>query len=146
MATVNARSLVGMVISWAFVVSAATAPTDSEIRSPRETSMQDVVYTLGVWKVKAGREAEFVAAWKELGEIFAELKRPPGTGTLIQSLSDPQLFYSFGPWSQLEDVQDMRSDPRAKAGIQRLIGLCTEATPGTFRVVAEVPAGSPGRR
>jgi len=146
MAAVIARPRVRLVISWAFVVYAATAPTDSLSRSSPETSMQDVVYTLGVWKVKAGQEAEFIAAWKELGEIFAELKRPPGTGTLIQSLSDTALFYSFGPWGGLEDVQEMRSDPRAQAAIQRLIGLCTEATPGTFRMVAQVPAGSPHRR
>ena len=74
------------------------------------------------------------------------LDRPPGTGTLIQSIPDPALFYSFGPWSRLEDVQEMRSDPRAQGAIQRLIDLCTEATPGTFRLVAEVPAGSPHRR
>lgn len=146
MAAVIVRPIARIVISWAIVIAAATAPADSFTRSSRETAMKDVVYTLGVWKVKAGHEAEFVAAWKTLGEIFGELEHPPGTGTLIQSLSDPALFYSFGPWTRLEDVQEMRSDPRAQAALQRLIALCTEATPGTFRVVAEVPAGSPPRR
>ena len=146
MTAVVARPLARSVISWAIVLYAATAPTDSLIRSSREASMPDVVYTLGVWKVKAGQEAAFIAAWKQLGEMFRELEQPPGTGTLIQSLSDPALFYSFGPWTRLEDVEEMRSNPRAQAAIQRLIALCTEATPGTFRVVAEVPAGSPNRR
>jgi hypothetical protein len=36
----------------------------------------------------------------------------------------------------------MRNDPQAQAGIQRIMDLCTEATPGTFRLVAEVPASS----
>jgi hypothetical protein len=143
MAAVVVRPIARIVVSTAMAVYAATAPTDSLMRSSRETAMQDVVYTLGVWKVQAGREAEFVAAWKELGEIFGELQHPPGTGTLIQSLSDPTLFYSFGPWTRLQDVEEMRNNPRAQAGVQRLIALCTEATPGTFRLVAEVPADSP---
>lgn len=109
--------------------------------------MQDVVYTLGTWRVEPGREAEFIAAWKELGEIFTRLPQPPGhTGTLIQSLTDPTLFYSFGQWNRVEDIQAMRNDPRAQEGIRKLIELCTEATPGSFRLVAEVPASIPPTR
>jgi hypothetical protein len=111
--------------------------------SQKEPMMQEMVYTLGVWRVRTGQEAEFIAAWKALGEIFVGLELPPaGTGTLIQSVSDPALFYSFGPWKRMEDIQAMRSDPQAQAGIQRIMDLCTEATPGTFRLVAEVPASS----
>ena len=102
--------------------------------------MQQVVYTLGIWKVKPAHEAEFIAAWEALSQIFLSLPHPPGTGTLIQSVSNPGVFCSFGPWKRVEDIQEMRSDPRAQDGIQKLIEMCTEATPGTFRVVAEVPS------
>lgn len=96
------------------------------------------VYTLGVWHVKEGRQGEFVLAWKELGAIFASLpQRPSGKGILIQSTSDATLFYSFGPWRNAADVAAMREDPRAQAGIKKVRELCTEATPGTFRVIAE---------
>jgi hypothetical protein len=146
MITVVFQSLMWMVLALTLVVSPTPLPSVSRIGLSQEPVMQDLVYTLGVWKVKPGQEEEFVAAWKELGGVFAALERPPGPGTLVQSLSDPALFYSFGPWRQLQDVQAMRSDPRAQAAIQRLISLCTEAMPGTFRVVAEVPAGSPEPR
>lgn len=102
--------------------------------------MQKAVYTLGVWHVKPGQEAAFVAAWRALGDVFARLPHPPGQGTLIQSLSDPLLFYSFGPWSRLEDVEAMRADAGAQAAIQGLVAHCTGATPGTFRVIAQVPS------
>ena len=69
MPAVIARPLVRIILAYA-IVHAAAASTDLLIRSSREASMQDVVYTLGVWKVKPGQEVEFVAAWKELGEIF----------------------------------------------------------------------------
>lgn len=58
--------------------------------------MEDSVYTLGMWRIKPGRRDEFIAAWKELGEIFGALASPPGKGTLLQSTAEPDLFYSFG--------------------------------------------------
>jgi hypothetical protein len=100
--------------------------------------MPETIYTLGVWRVKPESESEFIAAWKALGVVFAQLPAPPmGKGTLIQSLTEPSLFYSFGPWPSVEAVQAMRQDPQAQAGISRLRELCTEAIPGSFRLVAE---------
>src|SRR5512140_3952457 len=98
--------------------------------------MGESIYTLGVWRVKPGKEAEFTAAWKALGAVFSKLDLPPGGhGTLVQSLSDPQLFYSWGEWPSLESVQAMRRDPRAQQGIAAIGELCSEATPGSFKVV-----------
>jgi len=38
----------------------------------------DEVYTLGRWLVKAGQEATFIHAWKELGAFFLSLPEPQG--------------------------------------------------------------------
>jgi hypothetical protein len=100
--------------------------------------MGESVYTLGVWRVQPGNEAAFIATWEQLGAIFWRLPQPPtGKGTLLQSLANPTLFYSFGPWDALDDIEAMRNDPQAQQGIAKLQALCTEATPGSFRVVAE---------
>ena len=101
--------------------------------------MQGDVYTLGVWKVKPGQEESFIAVWRELGNFFLSLPKPPGPGTLVQSLEDATLFYSFGPWNSLEDIQAMRAHPQAPAMIGKLASLCEQATPGSFRLVATVP-------
>jgi hypothetical protein len=98
--------------------------------------MSDEIYTLGVWLVKAGRQADFIEAWRGLGGFFMSLPHPPGEGTLVQSLDEPRQFYSFGPWRTLDDVQEMRSHPDARREIGRLMELCDEGRPGTFRVVA----------
>ena len=98
--------------------------------------MSDEVYTLGAWRVKGGKHDEFVAAWRALGRYFNSLPHPPGTGTLLQSLDEPQQFYSFGPWRRLDDIQEMRSQPGTAKEIGTLMDLCDEARPGTFRVVA----------
>ncbi len=99
--------------------------------------MADVIYTLGAWRVKPGKEAEFIEAWKGLSTLFRQLPMPPdGTATLVQSLNDPLLFYSFGAWPSPESVQAMRQNATAQEGIKKVAALCTEATPGSYRVAA----------
>lgn len=104
--------------------------------------MEADYYTLAAWRVEQGREEDFVDAWKAVGVAFSQLPNPPGPGVLVRSESDPALFYSFGPWKRLEDIQMMRDDAQAQAALQRLISLCTEATPGAYRVAAHVPGAS----
>jgi len=72
--------------------------------------MKEMVYTLAAWRVQEGRQQAFISAWKDLGEAFNSLSDPPGKGVLIQSTSDPTLFYSFVPWNSMEAVQAMRND------------------------------------
>jgi len=103
--------------------------------------MESDVYALAVWKVKAGQEESFIAGWKEGGAFVFTLPSPPvAPYLLIQSLEDPTLFYSFGAWKSLEDVQAMRAHPRTGEIIGKLVPLCEQASPGgAFRVVASAP-------
>ena len=68
--------------------------------------MSEVYYTHGMWRVKPSKEAEFIEAWKALGDIFRALPNPPGPGQgiLIQNVADPLVFYSIGPWRSSEDL------------------------------------------
>jgi heme-degrading monooxygenase HmoA len=102
--------------------------------------MEETFYTHALWRVKPGREEEFIAAWKAMGDVFLSLHGTTTQGTLIQSLTDPTLFYSFGPWNSLEEIQAMRNDPAAQAAMSKIRELCTEAAPGTYRVAARVEA------
>jgi hypothetical protein len=88
--------------------------------------------------VKPGKEAEFIEAWKVLGDIFRALPNPPGPsqGVLIQNTADPLLFYSVGSWRNGEDLATMRANPQAQAGIKRLEDLCDDGVRGTYRLVA----------
>jgi pimeloyl-ACP methyl ester carboxylesterase len=106
-----------------------------EVRSGSD-ARSDEVYTLGAWRVKDGKQGEFVEAWKELGRFFRGLPHPPGKGTLVQSLDEPRQFYSFGPWRTLDDIREMRSHPDTPREIGKLMDFCEEGRPGTFRVVA----------
>lgn len=101
--------------------------------------MEEMVYTLAAWRVQEGRQHAFISAWEDLGAAFHALADPPGKGVLVQSTSDPALFYSFVPWKSMAAVGAMRHDRHAIEAIKRLEGLCTETTRGAFHVVAESP-------
>ena len=100
--------------------------------------MEDGFYTLARWKVKPGLEEQFIQAWKEMGEVFLTLPRPATQGTLVRSMTEPSVFFSFGPWKDSAEIEAMRTDLEAKDAMQRVIDLCEEATPGTYEVVAEI--------
>ena len=100
--------------------------------------MDELIYTHALWRVKEGKADEFVAAWNRLPEVFARLAEPPIGGTLIQSLEDPRVFYSFGPWRSPEDVSRMRADAECQDAFRRIIELCEEASPGAYRLVADI--------
>ena len=100
--------------------------------------MQPEVYTHARWLVRPGEEQAFIERWSALAESFSRLDRKPLWGTLIRSVDDRRLFYSFGPWLSREDVTAMRADPAAQAAMRELIALCEEATPSMFELVQHV--------
>ena len=105
--------------------------------------MADRPYTLARWRVRAGHGDAFVAAWHDLAAFFLSLKQPPRWGTLLRSVDDPLLFYSFGPWPSTETIAAMRADPGTPAAIGRLTALCEEAELGTFLVAATAGEAPP---
>ncbi|MEX2552407.1 MAG: antibiotic biosynthesis monooxygenase [Actinomycetota bacterium] len=96
-------------------------------------------YTHAMWRVRPGSEEEFERIWREeLAPAFRAVG-PDATGTLIQSLQDSQLFFSFGPWASLEEMERARSDPEARRAIAKLLALCDEASPGAYKLVLRIP-------
>jgi heme-degrading monooxygenase HmoA len=108
--------------------------------SNRDQNTNEAFYTHALWRVQEGREAEFIEAWCAMGDLFSGLTSATGQGLLIQSITDPTLFYSFGPWDSLEEIQAMRANPTAQEAMRRVMSVCIEATPGAYRVVAQVGA------
>ena len=100
--------------------------------------MEEVFYTHALWRVKPDKEAEFIKAWKELADVFSNLPARPTRGTLIQSLTEPALFYSFGPWKSLADIESMRRDAHAQEAFRKIMELCSETSPSAYRVVADI--------
>lgn len=109
------------------------------------TTMKEAYYTHALWHVKEGKINEFIAAWQQFGKALSQVPNsPPVQGTLVQSLSDPLVFYSFGPRESLEDINAMRSDEGVKKALAVILELCQEAKPGNYKTVLQL--AYPGTR
>ena len=93
-------------------------------------------FTVGKWMTKAGREAAFVAEWKQFADWTAGNQPGAGTGYLLQDPERPQNFLSFGPWENAEAIQAWRDRPEFKAFASRAKELCEEFLPQSFVLVA----------
>lgn len=97
------------------------------------------IYTLGIWTVKEGREAEFVAAWQAMAEAtLADF--PDAHGTLLRDPDRPGRFVSFGPWEDAEQVRIWRESAAFQAGVGKIREFLDGFEPGTYEVVTEVAA------
>jgi hypothetical protein len=107
--------------------------------------MEAHFYTHALWHVKEGQTEAFIEAWKRFGTALSQVPNsPPVQGTLIQSLSDTLIFYSFGPWEALEDIHAMRRDNGVKNALAAIMELCQEAKPSSYKTVLHLSL--PGRR
>ena len=95
-------------------------------------------YTHAMWRVQSGRETEFIQAWEALADAFSALDGKPLWGTLLRSVEDPSVFYSFGPWRNEADIAAMRATAEAVNAIGKLVALCVEATPRACALVRHV--------
>lgn len=100
--------------------------------------MENLPYTLATYRVRPGKEDEFIKRWHSLADIFQSLKNPPYWGTLIRSETTANLFHSFGPWESREHVAAMRASPEAGAAFQAIQELCEQMTPDNYRVVVHI--------
>ena len=100
------------------------------------------VYTVGIWTVKAGREAEFVAAWQTMGEATL-VEFPDAHGTLLHDPDKPGRFISFGPWESLDQVQAWRASAAFREGVAAIGELLDGFEPGTYEIRAEVSLTKP---
>lgn len=104
--------------------------------------MTHSIFTHTRWRVHPGQAEAFIGAWSNLAKAFLALPESPIFGTLLRSEHDPHLFYSFGPWHRLQDVEAMRSHPAVLVAYDQMRNLCAELSPGTYQVVRHVDAST----
>jgi heme-degrading monooxygenase HmoA len=94
------------------------------------------VYTLGVWRVKAGREDEFVARWRSLAQwTLDEEIHGASHATLVRDHEDPRRFISFGPWGSAEAVERWRAHPGFEERFAKIQETLESFEPGLYEPV-----------
>jgi heme-degrading monooxygenase HmoA len=99
-------------------------------------------YSSGVWIAMPGREAEFVAAWREFAEWSLATIEGAGWAKLLQDRAQSNRFVSYGPWESLEAIDAWRSHPGFAERIGRIREMIEGLEPSTLDAVVEVEVAS----
>ena len=95
-------------------------------------------WTLGRWHAKPGNAAAFRDAWEDFASWTVAQQVGARDGYLLQDDSDPDLFYSFGPWRDIEAVTAWRSTPEFGAFVAKVRDLCDSFEPHSLQLVAHL--------
>ncbi len=95
------------------------------------------VYTLGIWTVKNGREADFVDAWRNVADR-TKSDFPEGTATLLRDRDQPNRFISFGPWESLDQIEQWRSSETFAQGVGAIRPMLDDFEAHTMDLAAEL--------
>jgi heme-degrading monooxygenase HmoA len=97
--------------------------------------MSTANYTHTVWRVKAGREDEFVLRWREWVE-WSHREGLEAPALLLRDLDSERTFISFGPWESVAAVRSWRALPGYQQRVERLREVVERFEPRTLEVTA----------
>lgn len=96
-----------------------------------------VVFTHGIWEVKPGHADEFIEAWTELAG-WSRVNAPgAGWAKLLRDRENPNRFFTFGPWDNIDAVTAWRNLPGWQQRVSRIRALLESFQPSTLDVVVE---------
>jgi heme-degrading monooxygenase HmoA len=95
-------------------------------------------FSIAIWLIKAGREAEFIAAWQDFATWTSDIKVGALGGTLVQDSEDPRKFICFWPFDSEEGIRQWRAEPKFRSFMMRMRAYCESCQPSTGRTVGQV--------
>jgi heme-degrading monooxygenase HmoA len=103
-------------------------------------------YSMAVWLIKPGREAEFVSTWHDFATWTSESGSGALEGILVQDVDEPRRFFCFWPFESEEGIRRWRSDTKFKEFMMRMRAYCESCQPSISRTVGHVDGSciSPG--
>jgi heme-degrading monooxygenase HmoA len=107
-------------------------------QAAKERSMSELI-TTGIWRVRPGREAEFIQEWTRFTQWASAM---PGSATLRLGcdLGDPQRYVSFAAWDNAEAAHAWKQSPEFRDKIAQVLQHVDAFEPAELSVVAVVQA------
>lgn len=97
---------------------------------------QKEIFTHGIWKVKPGKQTEFVKEWASFASWSNDQFEDLGKAYLLADRSDSLRFVSFGPWYDEEIISQWRETERFTEFVGKVSELCDDFKPYTLDVAA----------
>lgn len=99
---------------------------------------EGIVYSVGLWTVKTGKEEAFLKTWTDFANWTLNNQKGSLSVVMLQDLEQKNQFISFGPWKNLESLQAWRQRPEFKVAFLKLKELCDEIKPNTMKSVINI--------
>jgi heme-degrading monooxygenase HmoA len=93
-------------------------------------------YIAAYWKVKAGREEEFVTRWRDFTGWATQNAPGAKSFTLLHNMPEPQYFISFGTWTDRDAIQAWFAMPGFAERYEQVRELCEEHVGGVHTLEA----------
>jgi heme-degrading monooxygenase HmoA len=93
-------------------------------------------YSSGNWRVREGEQQEFIARWSEFVEWTKANLSGSNEVVLIQQVSDPQHFLSFGRWDGQDSIDAWRQSPEFAEKLGRCRELCDDFEANDYELAA----------
>jgi heme-degrading monooxygenase HmoA len=100
-------------------------------------------YSIAVWTIKPGREAEFVSAWQDFAAWSSDIGAGALEGTLVQDAEEPRRFFCFWPFDSEEGIRRWRAEPKFREFMMRMRAYCESCQPSVSRTVGYVGGSYP---
>ena len=94
------------------------------------------LFTSGIWLAKKGKEGDFVREWKAFANWSVRKKLGSEAPYLLQNISNPRYFISFGPWPDLATIEKWRQTKEFQTFVKKVKVLYEKFDPSTLKVVA----------
>lgn len=98
------------------------------------------VYTSGDWRVKLGRDKEFVEAWRELADWSGAEHDMGGWAKLLRDKEDPGHFRSVGEWTDQKAIERWRASEGFKERFAKIRVLLDDVHIYVLDPVVEIQA------
>ena len=96
------------------------------------------LFTCGRWQVAAGKEDEFVAAWRELADWTSTTISGAGWAKLLRDRETPNVFLSIGRWDSIAALHEWRSNAGFTERIGNMRGMLEDFEAKILETTAEI--------
>jgi heme-degrading monooxygenase HmoA len=100
--------------------------------------VDESLYTLGIWLVKAGKEDDFIQAWSAFAEWTKSSFGGARSVILLRDRSEPRRFVSVGPWRSDKDVEEWRASEGFRTRVEQLKPMLERFEPGSYTPVVNL--------
>ena len=93
-------------------------------------------YTITTFTLSAGREAEFIDAWRDAAAAALEFVPGAVMGQILRDRADPRRIIALGVWEDTAAIEKWRSLPEYETFALRVAFICEEIDRYTLDTVA----------